>query len=566
VVSGRSGIAPSARGEAYVGEALGWLPGTLPEESDEELSNRTEPVAGPRPRILLADDNLDMRDYLRRLLGQRYEVEAVADGRSALERAGEGRFDLVLSDVMMPGLDGFGLLAELRSSQDTRTLPVVLLSARAGEEARLEGLDAGADDYVVKPFGARELLARIESLLQIRRERMRTTEALREADRRKDEFLALLAHELRNPLAPIRNAAQVLKLIGSENPKEVWAREVIERQSQHLTRLVDDLLDVSRITRGKIRLTREVVTVGAILQRAVESIRPAVDAQRQELVVSLPEEPLRVEGDRVRLVQIVANLLHNAAKYTDEGGRIALSASREDGEVAIRVRDDGIGLREELVEQIFELFRQGDDSLDRAQGGLGIGLTVVRRLVELHGGRVAATSGGPGLGSEFVVHLPLAEATAARADGGDEPTDEEAEAETIADRGGLRVLVVEDNADSAESLRLLLEMAGHEVRTAPDGAAGLEAAERFGPDVVLCDIGLPGMNGYELAERLRPPAGEPGAGRPVTLIALTGYGDDASRERSRRAGFDHHLVKPMEPDALERVLDAVRAERGGGSG
>jgi two-component system CheB/CheR fusion protein len=443
---------------------------------------------------------------------------------------------------------------------------VVLLSARAGEEARLEGLDAGADDYVVKPFGARELLARIESLLQIRRERMRTTEALREADRRKDEFLALLAHELRNPLAPIRNAAQVLKLIGSENPKEVWAREVIERQSQHLTRLVDDLLDVSRITRGKIRLTREVVTVGAILQRAVESIRPAVDAQRQELVVSLPEEPLRVEGDRVRLVQIVANLLHNAAKYTDEGGRIALSASREDGEVAIRVRDDGIGLREELVEQIFELFRQGDDSLDRAQGGLGIGLTVVRRLVELHGGRVAATSGGPGLGSEFVVHLPLAEATAARADGGDEPTDEEAEAETIADRGGLRVLVVEDNADSAESLRLLLEMAGHEVRTAPDGAAGLEAAERFGPDVVLCDIGLPGMNGYELAERLRPPAGEPGAGRPVTLIALTGYGDDASRERSRRAGFDHHLVKPMEPDALERVLDAVRAERGGGSG
>jgi signal transduction histidine kinase len=447
-------------------------------------------------RILVVDDDAAVRESLRRalqLVG--YEVELAADGAEALDRLKLDSVepDALVLDVSMPRLDGLEVCRRLRRGGSA--LPVLMLTARDEVADRVAGLDAGADDYVVKPFGARELLARIESLLQIRRERMRTTEALREADRRKDEFLALLAHELRNPLAPIRNAAQVLKLIGSENPKEVWAREVIERQSQHLTRLVDDLLDVSRITRGKIRLTREVVTVGAILQRAVESIRPAVDAQRQELVVSLPEEPLRVEGDRVRLVQIVANLLHNAAKHTDEGGRIALSASREDGDVAIRVRDDGIGLREELVEQIFELFRQGDDSLDRAQGGLGIGLTVVRRLVELHGGRVAATSGGPGLGSEFVVHLPLAEATAARADGGDEPTDEaaEAEAETIAHGDALRALVVEDNADSAESLRLLLEMAGHEVRTAPDGAAGLEAAERFGPDVVLCDIGLPGI-------------------------------------------------------------------------
>jgi signal transduction histidine kinase len=314
---------------------------------------------------------------------------------------------------MMPRLDGFGLLAAIRSAERTRTLPVILLSARAGEEAKVEGLAAGADDYLVKPFSARELLAHVESHLKLQRVRREAEEALRgsearlrEADRRKDEFLAMLAHELRNPLAPIRNAAQVLKLIGAADHRQQWAREVIERQTQHLTRLVDDLLDVSRITRGRVTLAREPLELAGILQRAVETSRPLIDARRHELSVEFPDEPVRLEGDLTRLVQVVGNLLNNAAKYTDEGGHIRLAAAKEDGEVVIRVQDDGMGLPSDLLPQVFDLFTQADRSLDRSQGGLGIGLTLVRTLVELHGGRVEARSAGFGQGSEFIVRLP----------------------------------------------------------------------------------------------------------------------------------------------------------------
>jgi signal transduction histidine kinase len=393
----------SLRTEAFVQEALRWLP---EEGSGDRDPPHLEDGDSSLARILLADDNADMREYLRRLLGRSYEVVAVEDGAAALQAAREQPFDLVLSDVMMPRLDGFGLLAALRSDERTKTLPVILLSARAGEESKVEGLEAGADDYLIKPFSARELLARVQAHLKLQRVRRAVQEALKEADRRKDEFLAMLAHELRNPLAPIRNAAQVLKLISPVDARQQWAREVIERQTQHLTRLVDDLLDVSRITRGKVTLAREPLELASILHRAVETSRPLIDARRHELSVELPGEPVWLEGDLTRLVQVVGNLLNNAAKYTDEGGHIQLQAAQEDGEIVIRVRDDGMGLPADLLPHIFDLFTQADRSLDRSQGGLGIGLTLVRTLVELHGGRVEAQSAGFGRGSEFIVRLP----------------------------------------------------------------------------------------------------------------------------------------------------------------
>jgi len=373
-------------------------------------------------------------------------------------------------------------------------------------------------------------------------------DALREAGRRKDEFLAMLAHELRNPLAPIRNAAQVLKLLGSPDVDQRWALGVIERQAQHLTRLVDDLLDVSRITQGKIALRREAVDLASVVQRAVEGCRSAIDERGQRLHVAVAPDPVRVEGDLTRLVQVVGNLLHNAAKYTPERGNVWVAAGVEDGRAVVRVRDDGIGLPDDLLPHVFDLFTQADRSLDRSQGGLGIGLTLARRLVELHGGRVEAHSEGPGRGSEFVVILPILESAAPPTGTG------ETGATDARSRSGLRILVVEDHADSAEMLAFLLRLEGHDVRVANDGPGALEAARVYRPDVILCDIGLPGMNGYEVASRLR--SEEEGAG--ARLIALSGYGQAEDRRRSKEAGFDFHLTKPVEPDALTALLASLR--------
>jgi PAS domain S-box-containing protein len=378
-------------------------------------------------------------------------------------------------------------------------------------------------------------------------ERKQIEEALKEADRRKDEFLAMLAHELRNPLAPIRNAAQVLKLIGPADPSQQRAREIIERQTQHLTRLVDDLLDVSRITRGKITLTHEPLDLAAVIYSAVETNRPLIGERRHQLTVVVPPQPLRVEGDQTRLVQVVGNLLHNATKYTDEGGSIWLEAAREGGAAVVRVRDNGMGMSADLLPHVFDLFTQADRSLDRSQGGLGIGLTLVRQLVELHGGRVEARSDGPGRGSEFVVRLPLSAAGVA-------PAEESAAGRVATSARALKVLIVEDNLDSAEMLAFVLELGGHDVRAAHNGAEALEAARAFAPQVVLCDIGLPGMNGYEVAARLRQRA----ESQRTVLIALTGYGQEEDRRRAKAAGFDYHLTKPVEPEALTALLDTLR--------
>jgi PAS domain S-box-containing protein len=366
-------------------------------------------------------------------------------------------------------------------------------------------------------------------------------ERLREADRRKDEFLAMLAHELRNPLAPIRNAAQIIRLLSPADPNLQRARDIIERQAQHLTRLVDDLLDVSRLTRGKITLQKEPVELATVIAQAVETSRPLIDARRHELAVTLPREPLQVEGDATRLAQVIANLLNNAAKYTPEGGHIGLTVEPRPGEAMVRVRDDGVGISAELLTQVFDVFAQGDCSLARSEGGLGIGLTLVKSLVEMHGGSVEAHSDGPGKGSELVVRLPtLGREPAPVAEGGE---------------GGppspsRRVLVVDDNGDAAESLAMLLRAWGHEVRTTHDGLAALNAAEQVRPEVILLDIGLPRMDGYEVARRLRQRADM----RDVLLVALTGYGQEEDRRRAKEAGFDAHLTKPANPTALQRLL------------
>lgn len=835
----------------YVEEALRWLPA----ESDAELElpayEEPLPVPHPshesdehRPRVLVADDNADMRQYIARLLAEHYHVTAVADGAAALAAARQRTPDLVLTDVMMPQLDGFGLLRELRADPRTRGLPVILLSARAGEESRVEGLEAGADDYLVKPFGARELLARVSAHLQMARLRREASETLRvseerfqlfmdhspttafikdsdgryvyinrvverefgrpptdwlgktdaevfppaeaeairrndgvviatgttaqfvetltrsdgthsylsfkfpiqsrdgqwllagmsldvteqrraeaavrrrseqlhrlaevatrlnaagdvasitgvvteeariligahqavtgftadenwgqaintvsltdkyaawrgyevtpdgsgiyglvcqtnrpvrltqaeleahpayqalsaqaarhpplrgwlgaplvgrdgrnlgliqlsdkyegdfteedeailvqlaqmasvalgnarlvtnlrEADRRKDEFLATLAHELRNPLAPLRNGLQVMKLVKGNSAGLEQSRAMMERQLSQMVRLVDDLMDVSRITRDRLELRLERIELARVVEQAVETSRPLVEAGGHQLAVELPGEPLFVDADLARLAQVISNLLNNAAKYTERGGRITLTARRDGGSAEVRVRDTGIGIPAAMLPRVFDMFTQVDRSLEKAQGGLGIGLTLVKRLTEMHGGSVEARSAGQGQGSEFVVRLPALSSG---------PPREHARADA-GRPASRRILVVDDNRDSAESLALVLGIMGNETQTAHDGLDALRVAEAFRPDVILLDIGMPKLNGYDAARRLRQEAW----GKGIALVALTGWGQEEDRRRSQDAGFNFHLVKPVEPAALERLLAELQA-------
>ena len=367
------------------------------------------------------------------------------------------------------------------------------------------------------------------------------------ADRQKNEFLSMLAHELRNPLAPIRNAVQLLQMKVPDHPDVGWAVGVIDRQVVHMVRLVDDLLDVSRITRGKIRLQREPVDVVAVLRQVVEDLGPVFARSQHRVGVELPDEPLGVQGDRVRLVQVFANLLTNAAKYTDLDGRIRLSAERVGGEVVVRVRDSGVGIPADMLAAVFDLFVQVEQPLDRSRGGLGIGLTLVRRLVELHGGSVSASSDGPGSGSEFVVRLPLVPVALGPAEA---PRDARAAAPG-------RVLIADDNVDAADSLALLLRSVGYELRVAHDGPEAVGAAAEFRPDVAILDIGLPGMTGYEVARRLRA---DPGTRRTV-LVAATGYGREEDRRMAVDAGFDHYLTKPVEFGLLLEAITAAGREQ-----
>jgi signal transduction histidine kinase/DNA-binding response OmpR family regulator len=699
----------------FVSEALRWLPDSSNEGGDGSFVTSHEPlreVADERRfHVLLADDNTDMRDYVSRLLADRYQVRAVADGQAAWNAIQEHVPDLVLSDVMMPVLDGFELLRRIRADPQTREMPVVLLSARAGEESRIEGLEAAADDYIVKPFSARELLATVDSHIKtvnIRRhsqqalalhnkrlevlweaagvllttedpdtmlkelfgkirdslgldvyfnfmvrdsgdvlelvscggvypetsqtfsrlefgqavcgnvalrrtpivatyiqqssepmvqlvkglgirayacnpliaggqllgtlsfasrtrdnfdreeiefletishyvtlayERLRLIDQLREQDQRKDEFLATLAHELRNPLAPISNGLELIRL-SNNNPATIEkATTIMHRQVEQMVRLVDDLLDVARISRNKLELRKERVSLDTIVRNAVETSRPVLTAAKNDLRVELPSEPVLLDADPVRLAQVFSNLLNNAAKYSAAGGRISLVATQRGDELIVRVSDTGIGIEPNKLSQIFGMFVQLDASEQQVQSGLGVGLTLVQRLIEMHGGSIEAHSEGAGKGSEFVVRLPaLAPATKTIAE--DEPVSEERPAVRR------RILVVDDNFDSAESMAMMLTLSGHEVATAHDGMEAVKLAGEFQPDVAFLDLGMPKLDGYEAARSIR----QQSWGKQIVLVALTGWGQQEDKRRSREAGFDAHLVKPIDFGVLEELV------------
>jgi signal transduction histidine kinase len=504
---------------------------------------------------------------------------------------GRDRHDVYLLDYRLGQRTGVDLMRE--AVERGCAGPIILLTGQGDRATDMEAMKAGAADYLIKGQLDAPLLERsIRYAIERHRDRQALREAhfdlekrvqertaelrranealqqelavrlraeaelkraeasLKEADRRKDEFLAMLAHELRNPLAPIASAVHVFRTIGCAEPELRWATEVIARQVQHITRLVDDLLDVSRITRGKIKLKIESVDLAAVVARAVESVRPLVDARKHELTMSLPSEPIRLEADATRLAQILANLLNNAAKYSEENTRIWLAVERDANEVVIKVRDTGMGIPAEMLPRVFDLFSQADHSLDRSQGGLGIGLTLVHRLTQLHGGTVQAFSDGPGKGSEFVLRLPAPREC---------PPEEGRAQEDRSPPGGSRsrrLLIVDDNADAAEMLALELKLAGHAVHTVHDGSMALEAARTHRPDAILLDIGLPGISGYEVARQLLQ---EPGM-EHVLLVAVTGYGQERDRRRSAKAGFHYHLVKPVTLDVLESLLADSRLQ------
>ena len=395
-----------------------------------------------------------------------------------------------------------------------------------------------------------EELSFLEAICQyasVANERLRLLGELREADARKDEFLATLAHELRNPLAPVRNAAHVLRMKAPDDPELRWGRDVIERQVEHLTRLVDDLLDISRIARGRLELRKERVELREVIRSAVEMSRPLIEQRAHELTVHLPEKPVYLQADSVRLAQVFMNLLNNAAKYTERGGDIRLTAEVADGSLVVRVRDTGAGIAADALPRIFELFYRADSSLERSHPGLGIGLSLVGRLVEAHGGSVVARSEGPGKGSEFAVTLPTVEEPEERRTDGQAGRKDGVRIDATASR---RVLVADDVKDAADSLAMLLELRGYEVRTAHDGHEAVEVAEEFRPHVALLDIGMPKLNGYDACRRIR----ERPWGQRMVLIALTGWGQPEDRRRTEEAGFDAHIVKPVEIKVLLEVL------------
>ncbi len=483
----------------------------------------------------------------------RQAFQEVLDGRTRIalhqpEAPAAPRADVQLSGAIAPIRLGAGAVFALVHGE--RVLGALLVCGNADSR----------DWPMLEELASRAAIAfenaRLYRSLQVEIEERRQAESrLLESNQRKDEFLAMLSHELRNPLAPIRNAVEVIRRVGPLDAKLAWATEVTDRQVTHLTRLVEELLDVARISQGKIALQIEAVDLQAVLAHSVETARPMIDARGHRLQLVLPPHPVWLRGDFARLSQVVSNLLNNAAKYTPEGGSIQLSLGVDQGLAHIAVRDNGIGIEPELLPKVFELFEQGRRSLDRSQGGLGIGLTLVQRLVELHNGQVVARSAGNGQGSEFIVTLPcLSEVHPSEPSMPGRPADASASA--------CRVLVVDDNTDAAETVAMFLQIEGHVVQTAHDGQQALTSAATFHPDVVVLDIGLPVIDGYELARRLRcmPPT------RDALLVALTGYGQKGDRQQAVDAGFDAHLVKPADPRHLAEMISEWRRKGGSRGG
>ncbi len=516
--------------------------------------------------VLVVDDQpAKLLTYQAILTGLDISLTTAGSAREALDWLLKRVFAVVLIDVCMPELDGFDLAKMIRDHPRFKDTAIIFVSGvHLTDLDRLRGYEVGAVDYVPVPIVPEILRAKVGVFVAMFRqtrqlERLnrelegrvadRTAE-LEDANRRKDEFLAVLSHELRNPLAAIRTASEVLAQPQLSRGGLEQTTAVIRRQVGHLARLVDDLVDVSRITRGVIELRREPVTITAVVAQAVEASRPLIEARQHQLTVAEHDPHMTVDGDLARLSQVVSNLLHNAAKFTGPGGRILLDVEKQDGHVVIRVRDNGIGIDAEALPYVFELFTQAGRSVDRAVDGFGIGLALVRRLVEMHGGQTAVRSEGAGMGTEAVVILPLVDAGMSA----HSPV-------KLAELPALpssRILVADDNADASTSLSMLLTMWGHVVRTAADGVEVLERAPEFQPRVVLLDLGMPRLDGYETARRIR----EQPWGRDIALIALTGWGQPQDRDRTSRAGFDAHLVKPVSnrdlADALGRFIGPPR--------
>lgn len=615
--------------------------------------------------ILLVGDNEEMRHHLVRLLTPGYQVKTVSNGEVALASVGNNPPDLIISGVMMPQSNRFGLLRALRADVHTANIPIIILSDRDDEEDRIAGIQFGANEYLVKPFGDRVLLASVSVHLQMARMKQEANEAMREseerfralisatsdvvyrmnadwsemrylqgrefitdtllpsktwidkyihhddqqtvkqtiqaaiqskgifelehrvfrvdgslgwthsraipilskdgkiiewfgaasdvshrkeaeqallgASRNKDEFLATLAHELRNPLAPMINALEIMRL-AKEDPSAVEkAQTIMKRQIAQIVRLIDDLLDLSRISHGKIQLHMERIELATVIQQSLESNIPIIQAAEHKIEVDLPLFPVTVEADITRLAQVFSNLLNNATKYTEKGGLIRLSAHLYHDQVIVSVLDNGVGIPENMLPHVFEKFTQVDRQLERSQGGLGIGLSLVKQLVELHGGTVEAKSKGENRGSEFIVRLPMVLSTVETKDCNDEPLN------SINRR---RILVVDDNIDIAKSLTMLLQLKGNITKIASDGLDAIEAASSFQPDIILMDIGMPRLNGYDAAKEIRKQSW----GKKVVLVALTGWGQEKDRCLSQEAGFDFHITKPVQLEILEKLL------------
>lgn len=522
----------------------------------------------PSGDILVVDDdpaNLVAIEVALGDLGRR--LVKVQSGHEALRQLLHRDFALILLDIQMPDLDGFETARFIRQRERSRHVPIIFVTAFShDDDAILKGYSLGAVDFLFKPIVPEVLHAKAgvfvelqERNAEIRRqaERLRElerreadrrlaeerqrweAEALREENRRKDEFIAILAHELRNPLAPLVTSLELIRLYGGETPEMERIRSTMERQVHHLTRLVDDLLDVSRISRGKSSLQLADIDLRDAVRQAVESSRPLIDERSQKLTVDESDSPLWVAGDTVRLVQVVSNLLNNAARYTEPEGRIGIATRKEGGDAVVRVVDDGCGIPPEMLESIFDMFVQEH----QGEKGLGLGLTLVHSLVALHGGEVQALSDGRGQGSTFEVRIPLL----LHPPNPDRTVHEDLEEK---DAEPLEIVVVDDEEDIREAIRALLEGWGHSVRVAADGQEGYELVVESRPDVALLDIGMPKMDGYQAAREIRDELGE----ETPRLVAMTGFGREQDREKARRAGFDAHLTKPAPPRLLRQAL------------
>jgi signal transduction histidine kinase len=539
--------------------------------------------------ILIVDDEPKNLAVLETVLDDPgYRLVRATSGEEALLALMAEEFALLILDVRMPGMSGFEVAQLVKERRKTARIPIIFLTAYYNEDQHIvEGYVSGAVDYLHKPVNPSVLRSKVAVFAELhrkgrmleaangmllgevaerrhaeamlgelnrtldRRVQERTAELqasearLLEASRRKDEFLATLAHELRNPLAPVRNAVELLKHQSREPERVEWATQLIDRQVRSLARLIDDLMDVSRINQGRIELRRETVTLGEVLSDAVETVRPHMEAAGHDLVVLLPDASLAVEADRTRLAQAFVNLLHNAAKYTDPGGRIEVVVQVEKGQALVTVRDNGIGIAPEHLDNVFDMFSQVESALSRSRGGLGIGLSLTQRLVRMHGGSVKAYSEGLGKGSRFQVQLPLASLPASSV-----PAQGEGNARHAARAAEpLTIVVADDNVDAAETLAVLLGVMGHKVVHVNDGEAAVAAAVKSRPHVVVLDIGMPRLNGYEACRRIRAQLHP-----PPLMVALTGWGQEQDLVQSHEAGFDKHLVKPVDGNMLEALL------------